>query len=155
MTSQRLASRNHIPEAVADLDGAQSLGVRAQPDSDGSNPPAATGAPSDGHPLAEIGTQTSARGQTRRHVPPPEFVKGFASARAANQLSLRRLAALTGVSLGHLHGMSRGRSCPSVSVAKLLIAMLRPTPEEAAAIMAGAVPNVGRDNPLRKANRPK
>ncbi len=72
-------------------------------------------------------------------------------ARTVRGWSYRQAARRLGVSAGHLHHLDHGHRLPSATVARALIDGYRLTADVAAALLAQAVPDAGRDSPPYRA----
>lgn len=88
--------------------------------------------------------------QRTRRTPPPGLGELIRTARMRAGFRGREGARLAGVSPGFLCDLEVGRSCPSVTMAQALADAFEMTDEERAHLLAAAVPDAGRDHPLRR-----
>ncbi|WP_034089214.1 helix-turn-helix domain-containing protein [Streptacidiphilus albus] len=86
----------------------------------------------------------------QRRTMPAEVGRMPAEARIRTGLRGNEAARLLGISAGYLVDLQTGRRCPSVTIAERLAEVLALEPEEREQLLAAAVDDTGRDNPLRK-----
>lgn len=79
-----------------------------------------------------------------RHTIPADLAAALRGARQDRGLGLREVAGLVGVDAGHLSRIERAERCPSVAVARDLVAKLKLAPDLAARLLAVARPDAGR-----------
>lgn len=90
--------------------------------------------------------------QRTRRTPPPWMSELIRTARMRAGLRGREGARLAGISAGFLCDLEVGRSCPSVTVARMLAEAFTMTEDERDRLVAAAVSDAGRDHPLRRAS---
>jgi DNA-binding XRE family transcriptional regulator len=89
-------------------------------------------------------------GVRQRRTPPPTLGPMLAAARMRAGFRGAEGARVLGISHSYLVNIEAGRRCPSVTVALLLADVFRLTEAERVEAMAAAVPDAGRDHPLRR-----
>jgi transcriptional regulator with XRE-family HTH domain len=90
---------------------------------------------------------TPAREYPPRHTLPADLAAALRAARQDRGLGLREAADLAGVDAGHLSRIERGLRCPSLAIARDLVAALELAPDLAAWLLAIARPDAGRSAP--------